>query len=54
MSWQEWVIPLSELTGVKMTAVDSIVIGVGNRTAPAAGGTGTIYVDDLGYGRSSQ
>ncbi|MGE5293398.1 MAG: LamG-like jellyroll fold domain-containing protein [Solirubrobacterales bacterium] len=54
MSWQEWVIPLSEFTGVKMTAVDSIVIGVGNRTAPAAGGTGTIYVDDLGYGRSSQ
>ncbi len=50
--WQQWTIPLSDLTsaGVKMTAVKSIVIGVGNKTSPTAGGTGIIYVDDLGYG----
>jgi hypothetical protein len=50
--WRQWLIPLSEFTsaGVKMTAVDSIVIGVGNRTSPTAGGTGIIYVDDVGYG----
>ncbi|NLH44301.1 MAG: discoidin domain-containing protein [Planctomycetes bacterium] len=54
-SWQQWKIPLTEFTsaGVKMTAVKSIVIGVGNRTSPATGGTGTMYFDDLGYGRSA-
>jgi hypothetical protein len=52
MGWQQWLIPLSDLTsgGLKATAVDSIVIGVGNRTSPSAGGTGTIYVDDIGFG----
>jgi hypothetical protein len=53
MGWQPWTIPLSDLTsaGVKMTAVKSIVIGVGNKTSPTAGGTGVIYIDDIGYGR---
>ncbi len=52
--WQQWQIPLSEFTsaGVKMTAVESIGIGVGNRTSPTAGGTGIIYVDDIAYGRT--
>ncbi len=55
-SWQQWTVPLSEFTsaGVKMTAVKSIVIGVGNRTSPTAGGTGKMYIDDIGYGRSAQ
>ena len=54
--WQQWKIPLSEFTsaGVKMNAVKSIVIGVGNRTSPAAGGTGTLFIDDLGFGRPAQ
>jgi hypothetical protein len=55
-SWQQWTIPLSEFTsaGVKMTAVKSIVVGVGNRTSPAAGGTGTVYIDDISYGLSAR
>jgi hypothetical protein len=55
-TWQEWTIPLSEFTsaGVKMTAVKSIVIGVGNRTSPTAGGTGKVYIDDIGYGLAAQ
>jgi hypothetical protein len=52
MGWNHWTIPLSDLTsaGVKMTAVKSIVIGVGNKAAPTAGGTGILYIDDLGFG----
>ncbi len=52
VDWQQWEIPLSEFTaaGVKTTAVKSLVIGVGNKAAPTAGGAGTIYVDDIGYG----
>jgi hypothetical protein len=55
-SWQQWTIPLSEFTaaGVKMTAIKSIIVGVGNRTSPTAGGTGTVYIDDISYGRATQ
>jgi hypothetical protein len=51
-AWQEWTIPYSEFTsaGVKMTAVKSIIVGVGNRAGPTAGGTGKVYIDDIGYG----
>ena len=50
--WQQWKIPQSEFTaaGVKMTAVKSIVIGVGNRTGPTAGGTGKVFIDDIEFG----
>ncbi len=50
-SWQEWRVPYSELNGVNLARIDKMVIGVGNRTSPTAGGTGTVYVDDIGYGR---
>jgi hypothetical protein len=51
--WRKWTIPLADFAaaGVKTTAVKALVIGVGNRTAPASGGTGTVYIDDIGYGR---
>ncbi len=53
VSWQQWKIPLSEFTaaGVKMNAVKSLVIGVGNKAAPTKGGAGIVYIDDIGYGR---
>jgi hypothetical protein len=52
-TWQLWTIPLSDFTsaGVKMTAVKSLTIGVGNKAAPTAGATGTVYIDDIGYGK---
>jgi len=36
---------------VKMNAVKSVVLGVGNKSAPAKGGTGKLILDDLGYGQ---
>jgi hypothetical protein len=56
VTWQQWKIPLSEFTaaGVKMNAVKSLVIGVGNKAAPVKGGAGIVYIDDIGYGRSAQ
>jgi len=50
--WQQWKIPLSDLTaaGVKANAIKSIVVGVGNKAAPTKGGAGKIYIDDIGYG----
>jgi hypothetical protein len=50
--WKQWKIALSDLTaaGVKASAIKSIVVGVGNKAAPTKGGTGKIYIDDIGYG----
>ena len=51
--WTEWRIPQSDLTaaGVKMTAVKKVIIGVGDQASPKAGGTGKLYVDDIGFGK---
>jgi hypothetical protein len=48
--WTEWVIPYSELAGVNLGRVAILYIGVGDRDIPTAGGTGLIFVDDIGYG----
>ncbi len=49
--WQAWQIALSEFGGVGLTKIEKMTIGVGNRAAPAAGGKGIVYFDDIGYGR---
>jgi hypothetical protein len=56
VSWQQWKIPLSEFTaaGVKMNAVKSLLIGVGKKAAPVKGGAGTVFIDEVGYGRSAE
>jgi len=45
--WNEWVIDLTEFTGVDLTNVGAITIGFGTKGSPAAGGTGTMYFDDI-------
>ncbi len=45
--WTEWVIDLTEFAGVDLTNVNTITIGVGTQNSPAAGGTGTMYFDDI-------
>ncbi|MCX5643561.1 MAG: hypothetical protein NTZ17_02575, partial [Phycisphaerae bacterium] len=49
-AWTEWRIPLSDLTGVSLTAVQKITLGVGDKTSPKAGPAGMLYFDDIGYG----
>ena len=48
-NWTEWKIALSDLAdaGVSLAAVRKIAVGVGSRTAPAADGSGVVYVDDV-------
>jgi regulation of enolase protein 1 (concanavalin A-like superfamily) len=50
-SWQEWLIPYSELTGINLSSVQTMYIGVGDRDNPTSGGTGTVFIDDIGFGR---
>jgi hypothetical protein len=49
-AWTEWRIPLSDLTGVSLTTVQKITLGVGDKTSPKAGAAGMLYFDDIGYG----
>ncbi len=53
-TWQEWAIPYSELSGVNLSRVEKMIIGVGSATSPSAGGTGIVYIDDIGFGRPAQ
>jgi mannan endo-1,4-beta-mannosidase len=48
-AWTQWKIPLSEFTaaGVNLAKVKKILIGVGNNAQPAAGGYGTVFIDDI-------
>jgi concanavalin A-like lectin/glucanase superfamily protein len=50
-AWQEWEIPFTDLAGVNLGNVKTLYIGIGDRNAPSAGGTGMVFVDDIGYGR---
>jgi hypothetical protein len=45
--WTEWKIPLSGFTGVNPAKVKKLYLGVGDRSKPAQGGMGRIYVDDI-------
>jgi hypothetical protein len=52
VEWQSWPIPLSQFAGVDLSRVRTMYIGLGHRTAPTAGGSGLIYIDDIGFGVS--
>jgi len=47
--WMEWVIPLQAFAdqGVNLANVNTIALGLGNRNNPVAGGSGTMYFDDI-------
>jgi len=48
-TWIEWKIPLSEFTagGVNVAAVKKIIIGLGDKANPTAGGAGLLFIDDI-------
>ncbi|MHC4241991.1 MAG: LamG domain-containing protein [Planctomycetota bacterium] len=48
-SWTAWNIELTRFAdqGINLANVNSITLGLGNRANPTAGGTGTMYFDDI-------
>ena len=46
-AWTQWKIPLSSLAGVNLAKVKKLYIGLGDRAAPAAGGSGRMFIDDI-------
>ncbi|UCG56029.1 MAG: LamG domain-containing protein [Phycisphaerales bacterium] len=49
--WQEVNVDLSKFTPVNLMSVRKIYIGVGSRVSPMAGGTGNLFIDDIGLYR---
>jgi hypothetical protein len=51
--WTEWKIPLSQFAdaGVNLAKVKTLSLGVGDKANPAAGGTGVLFVDDIGLAK---
>jgi hypothetical protein len=45
--WTQWRMDLNDFTGVNLTDVRKMYIGFGNRSSPAAGGSGIVYIDDI-------
>ncbi|MFC1636971.1 fibronectin type III domain-containing protein, partial [Planctomycetota bacterium] len=47
--WAEWCIPLQAFAdqGINLTNVDKIAIGLGSKGGTAAGGSGTLFIDDI-------
>jgi len=45
--WTRWDIPLSSFADVNPTAVKKMIIGIGDRDNPQAGGAGLVYIDDI-------
>ncbi len=48
-TWTEWSIPLQAFAdqGVNLANVNTISLGLGNKNNPQAGGSGTMYFDDI-------
>ena len=49
-TWTQWRIDLQKFAdqGINLTNVDSISLGVGDKSNPQPGGTGIMYFDDIG------
>lgn len=45
--WQEWRINLTRFEEADLSQVQSVFLGVGNKTNPQAGGEGILLIDDL-------
>jgi hypothetical protein len=52
--WTRWTIPMSSFNGVSFSKVKRLTIGVGTKGGSTAGGSGVVFIDDIGYGRSAQ
>jgi len=51
--WSEWAISYNDLAAVNLGRVATLTIGVGDRDNPSAGGSGLIFIDDVGFGHRS-
>ena len=46
--WQEWRVSLDEFGDVDFSHIKRLMLGIGDRDAPQAGGHSVVYIDDIG------
>ncbi len=51
MEWQSWQVPFSALSGIDLSGVKAITVGIGDQGGSATGATGLLYIDDVAFGR---
>jgi hypothetical protein len=49
-TWQQWKIPFTDLADVNPAKIKTLILGIGDQTAPQRG-VGTMYLDDIAAGR---
>jgi hypothetical protein len=42
-----WSTPLSQFTGINLSNVRKLIVGIGDRNAPKTGGKGKLNIDDV-------
>jgi hypothetical protein len=52
--WTRWTMPMSSFNGVSFSKIKKLTIGVGTKGGSTAGGSGMVFIDDIGYGKSAQ
>ncbi|MEN6578662.1 MAG: sugar-binding protein [Phycisphaerales bacterium] len=52
--WTQWKIPMTDFPGVNFARVKKMAITIGDKDATTAGGTGIVFIDDIGFGHSAQ
>ena len=50
--YTEWAISYDDLAGVNLGRLAILYVGVGDRDNPTADGVGTVFIDDIEYGRA--
>ncbi|MEN6425935.1 MAG: hypothetical protein ABFE13_11265 [Phycisphaerales bacterium] len=52
--WTRWVVPMSDFAGVNFAKVKKMVLTIGDKNATTTGGTGIVFIDDIGFGRAAE
>ncbi|MEN6574960.1 MAG: LamG-like jellyroll fold domain-containing protein [Phycisphaerales bacterium] len=52
--WTRWAIPMSDFAGVNFTRIKRIVITIGDKNATTSGGSGIVFIDDIGFGHPAE
>jgi len=52
--WAQWKIPMTDFAGVNFAKVKKMVITIGDKAATTAGGTGIVFIDDIGFGHAAE
>jgi hypothetical protein len=51
--WQDWLIPLTEFSTLRLTSIKAVRIGVGYKNGAQVGSQGTLFIDDLRIGKAN-